>query len=151
MSRSLSCCVQPLIMSNSLTPWTVAHQAPLSMGFPSKDTGGGCHFLLQCALYIRIWSCYQKAEIWSWLYFRGRSEKTVSRPQAEQGSERITPRAAVMRGRHRTSVNGAGDRAVKRADWDLVGQHPGGCAEDLHLQFHLCFFTGILQGKLCSS
>ena len=26
------------------TPWTVAHQAPLSMGFP---TGVGCHILLQ--------------------------------------------------------------------------------------------------------
>ena len=29
------------------TPWTVVHQAPLSMGFPSKNTGVGCHFLLQ--------------------------------------------------------------------------------------------------------
>ena len=29
------------------TPWTAAHQAPLSVGFPSKDTGVGCHFLLQ--------------------------------------------------------------------------------------------------------
>ena len=28
------------------TPWTVAHQAPLSMGFPSKNIGVGCHFLL---------------------------------------------------------------------------------------------------------
>ena len=27
--------------------WTVAHQAPLSMGFPSKNTGVGCHALLQ--------------------------------------------------------------------------------------------------------
>ena len=27
-----------------VTPWTVVHQAPLSMGFPTK---GGCHFLLQ--------------------------------------------------------------------------------------------------------
>ena len=30
--------------------WTVAHQAPLSMGFskpPDKDTGVGCHALLQ--------------------------------------------------------------------------------------------------------
>ena len=30
-----------------VTPWTVAHQAPLSIGFPSKNTGVGCHFLLQ--------------------------------------------------------------------------------------------------------
>ena len=28
-------------------PWTVAPQAPLSMGFPSKNTGVGCHSLLQ--------------------------------------------------------------------------------------------------------
>ena len=30
-----------------MTPWTVAHQAPLSMGFPSKNIGVGCHFFLQ--------------------------------------------------------------------------------------------------------
>ena len=30
-----------------VTLWTVAHQAPLSMGFPGKNTGEGCHFLLQ--------------------------------------------------------------------------------------------------------
>ena len=29
------------------TPWTVAHWAPLSKGFPGKNTGVGCHFLLQ--------------------------------------------------------------------------------------------------------
>ena len=27
-------------------PMAVVHQAPLSMGFPSKNTGVGCHFLL---------------------------------------------------------------------------------------------------------
>ena len=31
----------------SVAPWTVARQAPLSMGFSSKNTGVGCHFLLQ--------------------------------------------------------------------------------------------------------
>ena len=30
-----------------VTPWTVACQALLPMGFPSKYTGVGCHFLLQ--------------------------------------------------------------------------------------------------------
>ena len=30
-----------------VTPWTVACQASLSMGFPSQETGMGCHFLLQ--------------------------------------------------------------------------------------------------------
>ena len=29
------------------TPWTVACQAPLPMEFPGKNTGVGCHFLLQ--------------------------------------------------------------------------------------------------------
>ena len=29
-----------------VTPWTVAHQAPLSMGVPGKNTGVGCHALL---------------------------------------------------------------------------------------------------------
>jgi len=35
-------------VSDSLLPnGTVAHQAPLSMGFSSKNTGVGCHALLQ--------------------------------------------------------------------------------------------------------
>ena len=34
-------------MSYSAILSTVAHQAPLSMGFPSKNTGVDCHFLLQ--------------------------------------------------------------------------------------------------------
>ena len=29
------------------TPWTVDHQAPLSMGFSGQNTIVGCHFLLQ--------------------------------------------------------------------------------------------------------
>ena len=29
------------------TPWTVAHRAPLSTEFSGKNTGVGCHFLLQ--------------------------------------------------------------------------------------------------------
>ena len=29
------------------TPWTIACQAPLSMDFPGKNAGVGCHFLLQ--------------------------------------------------------------------------------------------------------
>ena len=31
------------VVSDSSTPWAVACQAPLSMGFPSKNTGMGCH------------------------------------------------------------------------------------------------------------
>ena len=47
-SQLYSCeCVSRSVMSDSATPLTVAHQAPLSMGFPGKDTRVGCHFLLQ--------------------------------------------------------------------------------------------------------
>ena len=35
------------VPSDSATPWTVVGQAPPSMGFLSKHTGVGCHFLLQ--------------------------------------------------------------------------------------------------------
>ena len=35
------------------TPWTVAHQAPLSMGFSRQDTGVGCHALLQGIFLIQ--------------------------------------------------------------------------------------------------
>ena len=35
-----------LTLCNPMDP-KVALQAPLSMGFPSKNTGVGCHFLLQ--------------------------------------------------------------------------------------------------------
>ena len=30
-----------------MTPRTIVCQAPLSLGFPGKSTGEGCHFLLQ--------------------------------------------------------------------------------------------------------
>ena len=29
------------------TPWTITHQAPLPWDFPGKNSGLGCHFLLQ--------------------------------------------------------------------------------------------------------
>ena len=34
-------------MSNSATPWTVAHQSPLFMEFSRQEYWVGCHFLLQ--------------------------------------------------------------------------------------------------------
>ena len=35
-----------LVMSSSfVTPWTVTHQAPLSMGFPKQDYWSGLPFL----------------------------------------------------------------------------------------------------------
>ena len=41
------CALSCLVVSDSATPWTVARQAPLSWDFPGKNTGVGCHFLLQ--------------------------------------------------------------------------------------------------------
>ena len=34
-------------LCDSATPWTEAHQAPLSLGFPGKNTGVGCYAFLQ--------------------------------------------------------------------------------------------------------
>ena len=53
---SISCkkvngCCCCLVLKSCLTlchtPWTVAHKSPLSMGFSGKNTGVGCHALLQ--------------------------------------------------------------------------------------------------------
>ena len=48
------CCVLSRFNCVSLfaTPWTVAHQAPLSMGFSRKNIGVGCHFLLHHNLHF---------------------------------------------------------------------------------------------------
>ena len=35
------------VASNSVTPGTASHQAPLSVDFSGKNTGVGCHFLIQ--------------------------------------------------------------------------------------------------------
>ena len=40
-------CQAASVKPDSATPWTVAHQAPLSMGFSRQEYGVGCHFLLQ--------------------------------------------------------------------------------------------------------
>ena len=39
-------CVRSVV-SDSDTPWTIASQAPLSMGFRRQESWRGCHFLLQ--------------------------------------------------------------------------------------------------------
>ena len=40
-------CVCAQLCPTLCNPWTVAHQAPLSMGFSGKNTGLCCHFLFQ--------------------------------------------------------------------------------------------------------
>ena len=37
-----------------VTPWTAAYQAPLSMDFPGKSTGVGCHCLLRESLIVVV-------------------------------------------------------------------------------------------------
>ena len=39
-----------------VTPWTVALQAPPSVDFSGKDTGVGCHFLLQGIFLTQGWN-----------------------------------------------------------------------------------------------
>ena len=39
--------LSPLVVSDSVIPWTVARQAPLPWDFPGQNTGVGCHSLLQ--------------------------------------------------------------------------------------------------------
>ena len=40
----MSVCKVALVMSNSATPWTVARQVPLSMGFPRQECWSGLPF-----------------------------------------------------------------------------------------------------------
>ena len=44
-----ACMLNCSVMSDSVIPWTVACQAPLSMRFSSKNTGVGSHTLLPTA------------------------------------------------------------------------------------------------------
>ena len=54
-----SCSVQSYFSSVWLfaTPWIVAHQAPLFMDSLGKNTGVGCHALLQGIFLTRDWTC----------------------------------------------------------------------------------------------
>ena len=38
------CCCCLVILNSFVTPWTVAHQAPLSMGFPRQEYWSGLPF-----------------------------------------------------------------------------------------------------------
>ena len=45
------------VMSDSVTSWTVAHQAPLFLGFSRQEYWVSCHFLLQGIFLTRNWTC----------------------------------------------------------------------------------------------
>ena len=50
------CCC--LVVSHSSAPlWTVAHQAPLSMGFPRQEYRSNCHFLLEGIFLTQRLNC----------------------------------------------------------------------------------------------
>ena len=51
---SVLSCFNPVGLLATL--WTIAHQAPLSMGFSSKNTGVGCHSLLQGIFPTQGWN-----------------------------------------------------------------------------------------------
>ena len=66
-----------------VTLWIVAHQAPLSMGFPRQDTGVGCHFL-----FLEIFLTQgSNAPLLQW--------QAPSLPLSRQGSPAITCIAVV--------------------------------------------------------
>ena len=52
------CCLVSKLCDSFVTPWTVTHQVPLSMGFPGKSTGVGWHFLPQGI----CWKCMEKVK-----------------------------------------------------------------------------------------
>ena len=58
----------------SASPWTAAHQAPLSMDFPGKSTGVRCHCLLQDISYMdQLYSTWETVK--SWIFSRFLFEK----------------------------------------------------------------------------
>ena len=55
LASSAACVKSPLLLLSRFsrvrlcaTPWTAAHQASFPWDSPGKNTGVGCHFLLQC-------------------------------------------------------------------------------------------------------
>ena len=60
------------------TPWTVACQAPLSMRFPGKNTGVGCHFLLQ-GIFPTQGSKLHLLHCW-WILYRWATKEAPLQP-----------------------------------------------------------------------
>ena len=62
--------VHRVCMCAQVCLWTVSRQVPLTMGFSSKNTGVGCHFLLQGGCFqLRHWthvSCIAGRSLTCW-------------------------------------------------------------------------------------
>ena len=96
-SKSARCSV----MSNSVTPWAVARQAPLSVGFPRQEYWSGCHVLLQGVFPTR-------GSVWSVDGFQGTGE--MKNPETDQWNERLQRRVSssvplVFLGTQRTELH----------------------------------------------
>ena len=61
-----------------VTPWTVAHQAPLSMDFSGKNSWVGCHFLIQ-GIFLT-----QRSNLRLFCLLRGQADWSVVPPGKPQ-------------------------------------------------------------------
>ena len=71
-----------------VTPWTVAHQAPLSRDFPGKDTGVGCHFLFQGILLTQgsnLSLLYCRQILYCWATWEAPGKRTVNTWESSPG------------------------------------------------------------------
>ena len=66
MDYHVHTCSRSVMPDSFVIPWTVVRQAPLSRSFPGKNTGVGCHFLLQGIFPTRDWTFI------SWVFCVGR-------------------------------------------------------------------------------
>ena len=63
----VSCSV---VSESSVTPWTVAHQAPLSMGFPTQEYWSGCHCLSRGSSWSRYRAWVSRVScIGRWIFY----------------------------------------------------------------------------------
>ena len=70
-------CMHPKLLQVFATPWTVAHQTPLSVGFPGKNAGEGCHALLQgIFLTQRSNSCFTSPAVAGGLFTTSTTQET---------------------------------------------------------------------------
>ena len=66
MDYHVHTCSRSVMPDSFVIPWTVVRQAPLSRSFSGKNTGVGCHFLLQGIFPTRDWTFI------SWVFCVGR-------------------------------------------------------------------------------
>ena len=67
--ESLSESVSHSVVSDSVTPWTIAHQTPLSMGFSRQEYWSGLPFPSpRCQIVLYTAKQYIKINYYSYLY-----------------------------------------------------------------------------------